>query len=153
MPSLRRLCGLQVNTSLRNHVEMAGHHIRRLGNTCFLTLQMPQAEEQYFPAAPAPSLQESMENVPVVPLIAEKGRGSFQGIRLVQNLEKSPALRLLPTRPPAPHPGCLPGAAVLTEMRSLTLCIPLCPQSPRWCLPRSSQHAVKCRLWREPVPH
>ena len=56
-------------------------------------------------------------------------RKSFplQGTGLVQNLKKSPAPSLLPTTllPSSPSRSSLPGAAVLTEMGSLTPCIPL----------------------------
>ena len=67
--------------------------------------------------------------------------------------EKSLVLLLLLTPPTTNSPSySLPGAAVLPEMGSLILCIPLCPQNPRWCLPRSSRHALKCRPWRGRVP-
>ena len=61
-------------------------------------------------------------------LLLRKTECPLQGTGLVQNLEKSPAPSLLPTTtlPSSPSRSSLLGAAVLTEVGSLTLCLPLC---------------------------
>ena len=60
----------------------------------------------------------------------EKLTGPLQGTGLEPSQQKSPApLPLLITpHPYLPFRSSLPGAAVLTEMGSLTLCIPLSPE-------------------------
>ena len=60
----------------------------------------------------------------------EKLMGPLEGTGLEPSQQKSPAplLLLITPHPYLPFRSSLPGAAVLTEMGSLTLCIPLSPE-------------------------